>query len=848
MSLQGTNIYRNSAINNTTIPHIGEFRDTSTNTGNVSTAYFYDNAVNNSNVTDSNFTGLSINNSSVRIASFNQNATNALSGLVTDSVFNDTASNNGTFTRAVFNNAAVNNAGSNGDTAEFNDSSINNGAIIYGTFKDDSINTVSGTVENAVFNDSSINRGSIISTITLNGNSFNENISVNTNRDVYYWLPAASTPNNKGVTYNKLQNLDDTQDSYWKEVSPQLSAQPGCVAYNVTRYGSNNPQKLITYRGILTGRLQDGVLGNAIAPGSQPIASLPVHPCLFDESFASYATKYSYSGESETRTIFLTGVTPNAAILNSSATEILTLGLDTPVIYAEDLLGYKSTIKDRYSVYERTNSVDSITPQTPNWYTTPGRSNIVITSHNNSIVRSLSGNIQAQYIHLSGVRVIGDLDNLNNGYIDGVTLDNVTLSSNNIKLSKFTPLSKLRFPKGIANSTIKYKGTISTWDWRATKQPTTTYPQLIGGDNILFNLKPTLFVSSGKNLSGEAGVEPTDPNVAIEPVTIYGNWKKIVVGKDFTVGIKTDNTLWGWGSNEYGQLGVDPAVLPYTYQPHKIVDNSNIWDVAAGDNHILFTTWDILLASSLADLPKQISNIESDITDIPTSTYTVYGLGDNRAHQIANILEDVIIEPQFVTQGLIQHDYTQTYDVLMQSEPPEIVAGGNNSAFSSYSPHSTAPFTIPVKKWHMFGDNVFKQLGVTEEDAIVEADKLYIGKGMILIQRFNTQTAGGTLLGRGRNLYSMLYLSTNAIVDTFEVVDGACTYKYISISGNRVVALTHDNQIFTWGRAIDKDAVYNSPQPILNDPVDEWAYVAAGNLYIAALNTDGDTYLLGTVF
>jgi alpha-tubulin suppressor-like RCC1 family protein len=148
----------------------------------------------------------------------------------------------------------------------------------------------------------------------------------------------------------------------------------------------------------------------------------------------------------------------------------------------------------------------------------------------------------------------------------------------------------------------------------------------------------------------------------------------------------------------------------------------------------------------------------------------------------------------------------------------------------------------------MFGDNVFKQLGVTEEDATVEADKLYIGRGMILIQRFNTQTAGGTLLGRGRNLYNMLYLSTNAIVDTFEIVDPACNYKYVSIGNNRVVALTYDNQIFAWGKAIDQDIIYNSPQSILNDPVDEWAYVVTGNSYIAALNTDGDAYLLGNVF
>jgi len=34
------------------------------------------------------------------------------------------------------------------------------------------------------------------------------------------------------------------------------------------------------------------------------------------------------------------------------------------------------------------------------------------------------------------------------------------------------------------------------------------------------------------------------------------NWKSVSVGDDYTVAIKTDGTLWTWGSNDYGQLGI----------------------------------------------------------------------------------------------------------------------------------------------------------------------------------------------------------------------------------------------------------------------------------------------------
>ena len=34
------------------------------------------------------------------------------------------------------------------------------------------------------------------------------------------------------------------------------------------------------------------------------------------------------------------------------------------------------------------------------------------------------------------------------------------------------------------------------------------------------------------------------------------NWSTVSVGSSFTIAVKTDNTLWSWGSNYYGQLGL----------------------------------------------------------------------------------------------------------------------------------------------------------------------------------------------------------------------------------------------------------------------------------------------------
>jgi alpha-tubulin suppressor-like RCC1 family protein len=60
-------------------------------------------------------------------------------------------------------------------------------------------------------------------------------------------------------------------------------------------------------------------------------------------------------------------------------------------------------------------------------------------------------------------------------------------------------------------------------------------------------------------------------------------WKTVSAGGGFTLGIKTDGTLWGWGYNAYGQLG-DSTFTDKNVPVQIGVDNN--WEVvSAGSNH-----------------------------------------------------------------------------------------------------------------------------------------------------------------------------------------------------------------------------------------------------------------------
>ena len=62
----------------------------------------------------------------------------------------------------------------------------------------------------------------------------------------------------------------------------------------------------------------------------------------------------------------------------------------------------------------------------------------------------------------------------------------------------------------------------------------------------------------GRNDFGQLGIN--DTNMRCTPVTVFGsatNWKQVACGREHTTAIKADGSLWTWGYNKYGQLGIN---------------------------------------------------------------------------------------------------------------------------------------------------------------------------------------------------------------------------------------------------------------------------------------------------
>lgn len=93
----------------------------------------------------------------------------------------------------------------------------------------------------------------------------------------------------------------------------------------------------------------------------------------------------------------------------------------------------------------------------------------------------------------------------------------------------------------------------------------------------------------GSNNFGQLGLgsEVTD-NYASPVATIQQDAVKVACGFNTTYAITSDGTLYGWGANEYAQLG--DGTTTHSSEPVKIMDD--VVDVAAGTGHVLAITSD----------------------------------------------------------------------------------------------------------------------------------------------------------------------------------------------------------------------------------------------------------------
>ncbi len=159
-------------------------------------------------------------------------------------------------------------------------------------------------------------------------------------------------------------------------------------------------------------------------------------------------------------------------------------------------------------------------------------------------------------------------NNTSNLVNNGLPLNNTP-----VQIGTDTTWSQVECGEYLHALALKTDGTIWTWGYDITTDTpfvVIPVPTQVGGDNdwnlisagadhdLAIKNNGTVW-SWGRNSNGEMGNGSTSTVQPIPQSTlpaVNSNFLKISGGYNYSMGIKSDGTLWGWGSNGSGNLGI----------------------------------------------------------------------------------------------------------------------------------------------------------------------------------------------------------------------------------------------------------------------------------------------------
>jgi len=256
----------------------------------------------------------------------------------------------------------------------------------------------------------------------------------------------------------------------------------------------------------------------------------------------------------------------------------------------------------------------------------------------------------------------------------------------------------------------------------------------------------------GSNSYGQLGDNTgTNRSSPVQTITGGTSWKQVSCGKYFTAAVKTDGTLWSWGNNGYGELG-DGTGETYRSSPVQTIAGGSIW--------------------------KQVSCGSGSTAAIKTDG-TLWTWGNNISGQLG--------------------DGTRTD----RSSPVQTISGGTNWKQVSCGYRNTAAIKTDGTLW-TWGDNFYGQLGDgTSTSRSSPVQTITGGSNWKQVSCGSNSTAiktDGTLWTWGNNRRGELGDGTETDRSSpVQTIAGGSNWKQVSCGSRSTAAIKTDGTLWTWG-------------------------------------------------
>lgn len=344
--------------------------------------------------------------------------------------------------------------------------------------------------------------------------------------------------------------------------------------------------------------------------------------------------------------------------------------------------------------------------------------------------------------------------------------------------------------------------------------------------------------------AGTAGSAPGGGHPAVvEP--------RIAAGSSHSLTIKADGSLYAWGSNEYGQLGIG-TTDGWPSTPIRVGKENDWVAVTAGDYHTMALKSDGSLYAWGSNLYGQLG----DGTTVNRLSPTRVGAGNDWAAVACGCWSSYALKSDGSLWGWGSNSSgclgLGTADPWI-STPTRV---GTESDWAAVSGGHN--FTIAIKSdgsLYAWGENGAGQLGIGTQSwpvstpTLVGADKDWAAVACGC-QFTVALKSDGSLFAWGYNGSGQLGLGTTDDYATSPTAVGTANdWVAVAAGTHHTLALKSDGSLFAWGwnghgqlgdgTTVDK----NSPIRIGSD--NDWAAVAAGYGHSVALKSDASLYAWG---
>ncbi len=309
----------------------------------------------------------------------------------------------------------------------------------------------------------------------------------------------------------------------------------------------------------------------------------------------------------------------------------------------------------------------------------------------------------------------------------------------------------------------------------------------------------------GSNYAGQLGEGTTNDSNKPLQIGTDTDWKSVAAGGNFSLGLKTDGTIWGWGQNYYGQLGNGENT--YSLTPVQAGTDTDWASITAGHGHTLALKTDGSLWAWGNNNGGQLGEGTKDNKNVPT--------------QIGTDRDWICISAGSYHSSAVKGDGS-------------VWTWGSNGYGQLGTYTSTKEFLVPSQ-------------GGEEEWSALSSDNMAVSDGAVfssalrsdgLLHMWGSNSSGQ--IGAGS---SLSYYTTAKSIAPYDA------WVALAAGNSHMAAIKNNNTLWAWGDILDllpegiTSVSKYLPAPVGSDR--DWTAVTSGGDFSVARKADGSLWAWG---